>query len=301
MRRTTLLALIGLCSLHLPLPASAEARSPTVLTVSSNTVDTSDTARHLNSPASFRTRLLFTPTARPMKKGSVELSVTKLALPQVAVGITSALSIEAGVLLTPNLIGELFLLTPKVSLWSQGPLNVALDAQTMIRREKNRVAPKSKDLSSSSNRSHQFREELLWRIRSEPRVVGTFGRKNVSASLGIGVAINSVGFGGVEGRNLFQQQGTALRLTAGGTARLLDWLNVLSENHLYTGMTAEGAWVGTLSETSVDHRETIVQSINGVRLYSENIAADVGVILSDLPRFREDPDLSPYLRLSYGF
>lgn len=73
-----------------------------------------------------RTRLLFSPTARPLGRGQGYVAVYELVIPFVAVGITDAVSIAGGTILLPEAFGRVLYVAPKVTVVNQERLAVAL-------------------------------------------------------------------------------------------------------------------------------------------------------------------------------
>ncbi|MCK5572430.1 MAG: hypothetical protein KAJ12_06700 [Bacteroidetes bacterium] len=63
-----------------------------------------------------RSRLLFAPTARPIRSGQGYFAVYEIFFPFIAVGIADVLSLAGGVSLVPGLDEQLFYLAPKISL-----------------------------------------------------------------------------------------------------------------------------------------------------------------------------------------
>lgn len=73
-----------------------------------------------------RTRLLFSPTARPLGRGQGYVAVYELVIPFVAVGITDAVSVSGGTILLPEAFGRVLYVAPKVTVVNQERLAVAL-------------------------------------------------------------------------------------------------------------------------------------------------------------------------------
>lgn len=73
-----------------------------------------------------RTRLLFSPTARPLGRGHGYVAVYELVIPFVAVGITERVSLSGGTVLLPGAFGRVFYVAPKVTLVNGPRLAVAL-------------------------------------------------------------------------------------------------------------------------------------------------------------------------------
>jgi hypothetical protein len=62
-----------------------------------------------------RTRMLFAPTARPLKTGQGYFSIYEVFFPFVAVGLTDFLSIAGGMTLVPGAESQLFYIAPKIT------------------------------------------------------------------------------------------------------------------------------------------------------------------------------------------
>jgi hypothetical protein len=62
-----------------------------------------------------RTRMLFAPTARPLKTGQGYFSIYEIFFPFVAVGLTDFLSIAGGMTLVPGAENQLFYIAPKIT------------------------------------------------------------------------------------------------------------------------------------------------------------------------------------------
>ena len=75
-----------------------------------------------------RTRLLFAPTARSLRRGEVYLGVYETVVPFVQVGVTDRLSIGGGTPLIFNLSGSerLFWVTPKLQVYSGSRADVSV-------------------------------------------------------------------------------------------------------------------------------------------------------------------------------
>lgn len=62
------------------------------------------------------TRLVFTPTGRPLGQGNGYFSVYQVFFPFLAVGVTDRVSVAGGLSLIPGVSGQLFYFAPKVTL-----------------------------------------------------------------------------------------------------------------------------------------------------------------------------------------
>lgn len=62
-----------------------------------------------------RTRMLFAPTARPLKTGQGYFSIYEIFFPFVAVGVTDFISLAGGMTLVPGASSQLFYIAPKIT------------------------------------------------------------------------------------------------------------------------------------------------------------------------------------------
>lgn len=246
--------------------------------------DTTETARRSASEAEYQSRLLFGGTATPMEQGAVEVSAVAFALPQVAVGITPAVSVEAGLSVAPGHFGDVYLANPKIQLWSSGPWHVALDVRTVLAE---------RAVGTIGQR------ETRWEIGAVPQVTGTVGGDQASVTLGVGIPWNTMGFRLDDPADAFGKE-AALRITGGADFQIRSWMTLLSENHLYAGVTEKTAINSPLRSAQ---SETVFESLNGVRLHEAGLALDAAVgVDTDGDLISNDlSTLFPYLRLSYRF
>jgi hypothetical protein len=73
-----------------------------------------------------RSRHFFTATARPLERGTGYLASYMLFFPFVAYGVTDRFSIAGGTPIIPQLIGEIFYLAPKYTVFSRPGLDLAV-------------------------------------------------------------------------------------------------------------------------------------------------------------------------------
>ncbi len=74
------------------------------------------------------TRLFFTSTARPLDKGEGYISSFMLFFPFVAYGVTDRVTIAGGTPILPGLLGQVFYVAPKVTVWDRARSSVSLGA-----------------------------------------------------------------------------------------------------------------------------------------------------------------------------
>lgn len=246
--------------------------------------DTSDAARSFNVDDMYRSRLLFSSTAVPIGKGELEVSVVAIGMPQVAVGVTPSLSVEAGLSVAPSWFGDVFLANPKLKVWSQGRWSLALDARTVLAQRKAGVFG---------------RRDTLWEVGSVPQMIGTVTLQRGSITLGVGIPWNTMGVSLKDPRDAFGNEAT-MRFTAGADLHVKPWMKILTENYIYVGVASKEAINSAFQSTQ---REALVESMNGVRLHKAGVALDIavgvdtkGVLLSN-----DLTEVFPYLRLSYRF
>ena len=123
--------LLALVILVTAVPATA-GPAAALGSLNNSRTDTSETSKVSGIDDGYGSRLLFSSTAVMYNPGEVEVSVVGLGLPQAAVGITRSFSLEAGLTVAPGWFGEMFFATPKFQVWSKGPWNLAIDAQTVL-------------------------------------------------------------------------------------------------------------------------------------------------------------------------
>lgn len=78
------------------------------------------------------TRLFFTSTARPLRKGTGYISSLELVLPFVAYGVTDRFTIAGGTPILPEAIGRVWYLAPKYTLYSNERSAYALGALAFL-------------------------------------------------------------------------------------------------------------------------------------------------------------------------
>jgi hypothetical protein len=81
-----------------------------------------------------RTRLFFTPEARPLRAGSGYVALADLFFPSLAVGITGFFSVNAGVSLVPGLDRQYVTISPKITPYATDRLALAAGVLYMGRR-----------------------------------------------------------------------------------------------------------------------------------------------------------------------
>lgn len=81
------------------------------------------------------TRLFFTSTARPLRKGTGYISSLELVLPMLAYGVTDRFTIAGGTPILPEAIGRVWYLAPKYTVYSSERSAYALGALAFLQPE----------------------------------------------------------------------------------------------------------------------------------------------------------------------
>jgi hypothetical protein len=240
-------------------------------------------------------RLLSTPTARPLGAGGVAASLTNVFLPQVAVGVTEAITLEGGVLALPTELGNLVVLTPSVRLLERRRLDVAVTARALAVKETDVL------FSAGPGGVLPSGAEQRWRYVVVPRAVATYGTETASLTASVGVPLANQGrFDTVSGSG-------DLVLSGGGSVQLLNWLALVSENDLVLGVPFRVP--SGLSPSATNFRDfvyeegetTAVQTIGGVRLFWDHLAIDLAAGVLTYGRQEFDREGRGMLRVSYRF
>ncbi len=224
-----------------------------------------------------RTRLLFSPTARPLGTGQGYVSVYELFVPFVAVGITDAISLAGGTILAPGAFGRVLYVAPKVTLVNRPGLAVALGGVGL-----------GVYLGGSD---------------------GPAGEDDVSDVGTAGIGYGLVTVGGPE-RALTLGAGFAFAegeiasgaiLTLGGETQVSNSIKLLTENYVIpfestTSICPNGGPCTTESSTEY---EIIVSA--GIRFFGERLAADFALWTSPTLIGDEVFPFLPWLGFSYNF
>jgi hypothetical protein len=251
-------------------------------------------------------RLLLAPTARPLGAGEVAASLTNVFLPQVAIGVTEAITIEGGMLALPPQFGDLFVFTPSVRLLERGHLDVAVSAQA--------VAIKEPDVNESdvffigwtggilqAGGVPLFGAEQRWRYAIAPRGVVTYGTEAASLTAAAGVPIAN---------QRHDEMVSNIRspvLSVGGHLQLLNWLALVTENDLALGVPVQTPFSRRAPRTSSqdvvnEEGETkAFQTTSGARLFWDHFAIDLAAGVLTYGRSEFDREIQAVLRFSYRF
>lgn len=237
-------------------------------------------------------RLFYSPTARSLERGAVSVSTTNIFLPQVAVGITDAISVEAGVLLMPTHVADLFLLTPSVRLVERDRMQIAVSAGAYAMKET------SLSFNNQFGGFFPFEVRESWRYGVTPRALLTYGTETASLTTSIGTPIAS--------RSLYDGTRSGfLTLSAGGGLQVLNWLKFVVENDATIGapyrVLSAQQTDPTGEFTYREGRTTALQSLAGARFFWDHFAIDFGVGFQAAALDRIDSEVASYLRFSYLF
>jgi hypothetical protein len=230
--------------------------------------------RHVDGDAEARpsdsnyTRLLFSPTGRPLAKGTGYFSDHYVVFPGVAYGLTDNLSISGGVSVIPGLgLGEqLFYVAPRFG--KQFSDRVAVSAGVLWAR------------------GGEGEDEQL----GVGFAMATFGQPDKSLTVGGGLARTVERYTEwqyVNGRERFQTFSDVSYTPVigfGGTARLSRRVAFVSEN-----------WLVLHDDFKLSEQPFAL----GLRFLGDNLTADVGVIL--VGELIEEGFPVPWLSVSYHF
>ncbi len=215
-----------------------------------------------------RTRLLFSPTARPLGSGQGYLSVYELVVPFVAVGLTDRISLAGGTILAPGVFGRVLYVAPKVTLVSRPRLAVAVGGVG--------VGAFFDDERATAGIGYGL---------------VTYGGPERALTVGAGFAI-------AEG-----EAASGAILTLGGEVQVSNSIKLLTENYLIplettTDVCAGDGGVGCTSSSETNY-EPIVSA--GVRFFGERLAADFALWTSPELIGEESFPFVPWVGFSYNF
>jgi hypothetical protein len=199
-------------------------------------------------------RLLFGPTGRPLKKGDGYFSDYELVFPGVAFGLTDNVSLAGGLSIIPGLgfDEQVFYVSPRVG-WNLGE-KASVSVGGLYA-----AVPADDDL-----------DDLVIGF-----VVGTFGDRHRSLSVGVGVAYPYLSDGA----------SPAPIVMVGGTVTVSRSVALVSENWLIMA----------------DHFDLAEQPFGlGVRFFGDRLSADVGLVI--VPANLGDAEgLLPWASITYHF
>ena len=213
-----------------------------------------------------RTRLLFSPTARPLGRGQGYVAVYQLVVPFVAVGITDAVSIAGGTVLAPGAFGRVLYVAPKVTVVNQERLAVALGGiglGVFVDGE-----------SGSAGIGYGL---------------ATIGGPERAVTLGAGFAFaeGDIASGAI--------------LTVGGETQVSGSIKLLSENYVipYRSETTSCPTTGPCTTTEEMSYETLLSA--GVRFFGERLAADFALWTSPGAIGEDVFPFIPWVGFAYNF
>ncbi len=213
-----------------------------------------------------RTRLLFSPTARPLGRGQGYVAVYELVIPFVAVGITDAVSIAGGTILLPEAFGRVLYVAPKVTVVNEERLAVALGGVGLG----------------------------VW-----------FNDADITAGIGYGLATVGgperavtfgAGFAFAEG-----EIASGAILTLGGETLISNSIKLISENYVipYRSEVFECPNGGPCTETEEMSYEVLLSA--GLRYLGERIAVDFALWTSPGAIGEDVFPFLPWVGLVYNF
>jgi hypothetical protein len=197
-------------------------------------------------------RLLFAPTGRPLKKGDGYFSDYEVLVPGLAVGITDHISIAGGISMIPGLglDEQVLYVSPRVG-WELGD-KAAVSAGFLYA-----AVPADDDIGDLGIGF----------------VVGTFGSRQRSLSVGLGVGGNT--------DDDFDAQPI---LMIGGQATVSRHVAVISEN-----------WLALDRDFDIADQPLGI----GLRFFGDRLSADVGLVFT--PSTVGDGGFLPWASFSYHF
>jgi hypothetical protein len=241
-------------------------------------------------------RLFLKPTARPVGKGAVTISLVNVFLPELSVGLTEAASVEASVLMVPGAVGDLYTVWPRVRLLRRSRLQLSADVRAMAVRETG--------IFFGGGHGFEVRTLSDWRYVAIPRAVATYGTEAASVTASIGVPFSTDNrYNDVTGAG-------AVVLSGGGAVQVLSWLALLTDNDLALGVPyrvvavvggrpdqgSGGVQLGYATGTM-----SVVQTVTGVRLGGGAFAVDLGGGVLAASRQEFDLQGAAIVRFSYRF
>lgn len=239
-------------------------------------------------------RLFFKSTARSLGDGHVMVSATNVFLPQVEVGITDAISVEAGVLVLPNYAGDLFTFNPSVRLYHGNRLDVSVDAQAFAFQETDAI------FGEGGGSIFPINVEEQWRYSVTPRVHATYGTDvaSLTGSVGVPLATSRPG-------ERISGSSDAI-VSFAGDLQVLNWLKLISENDVALGLPYRfGVPVvseqGDVITRTVEGETTAFQTLTGVRFFWDRMSIDVAAGVVAYGRDELSREGTGLLRFSYRF
>jgi hypothetical protein len=210
-----------------------------------------------------RTRLLFTPTARPLGAGQGYLAVYQLFFPFVAFGITDEVSLAGGTILLPGLFGRVLYLAPKVTLYNRAQLSVALGGVGVG------------IFAEGENTTAGIGYGLV-----------TYGSPEASVSAGLGFAFaeGDLSSGGI--------------VTLGGEYQVSNSIKLLSENYLIP--FSESRFEPSTSTVQEATRYELILSF-GVRFFGQRLAVDLAGITAPSLIGEDAFPFFPWVGFAYNF
>jgi hypothetical protein len=218
-----------------------------------------------------RTRLLFSPTARPLGAGQGYFAVYELFVPFIAGGLTDRVSLAGGTVLLPGAFGRVLYVAPKVTLVDRPRLAVALGGVGLG------VALGDDD------------DVGAWGTAGIGYGLVTYGGPERAVTVG-------VGFAAVEGEG-----GSGALVMLGGETQVSNAIKLLTENYVipYESTTTVCPFGGPCTSTTETEYEVVVSA--GIRFFGEQLAADFALWTSPALLDEGAFPFFPWLGFAYNF
>jgi len=188
-----------------------------------------------------RTRLLFTPTARPLSAGEGYIAAYQVFVPFVAYGLTDQVSVAGGTVLLPEAFGRVWYVAPKVTFYERADLAIGLGGVGL---------------------GAFFNDEAWTAVLGYGLV--TYGSPERSFTAGAGAAVAEGGLS------------TGLILMLGGDLQLSNSIKLVTENYL---LPTE-RFVDFDPVTRRSRYETRYEPVisGGIRFFGPRLAADLALL-----------------------
>lgn len=189
-----------------------------------------------------RTRLLFGPTGRSLRRGEGYIGAFELFLPFLSYGLTDRLSLAGGTPILPGAIGRIFYLTPKLTLLERPAVQASTGVLAFL------------DFEEADS-------DIVGILYG----AGTWGSADDALTAGVGWAFSG---SDVTNRPAF---------LLGGEKRLSARVKLVTENYLVSYAETEYRYSPTEGETSIRRTEVAGILGGGVRIFGERLAGDLGL------------------------
>lgn len=240
-------------------------------------------------------RLFANSTARPIGADGFYVAGLQLFLGQVGVGITDAISVQAGALLLPGeYFGQILVAMPKVTflnrrtsfLLDDTPLALAFDAEIIAQR-----ATRSEIQGYGTGSFYVTGRRRVWDVFATPRLLATYGTTEAALTMGVGVPLGG------------DRAGHVVTAMLGGEVQVREGLKLLTENHAYFGLEQSYSALtyedGRLRRRAYSERGTLVVLGGGLRFFWDHFAIEAAAQVSTSTFPYEGTDIWPVLSISY--